>query len=108
MTPTPQATYASGAVVSTSASLAASVGAALIYWGVCVVAALYLADGGFEVLAATFVGAANGARTITGSRSRFEHVASYSYAGMWIGIMLAGLLHAPLAALVELAGVALR
>lgn len=103
MTPAAQTIYASGAIVSPAASFAASASAALIYVGVCVVAALYVTDGGFEVLAATLIGAAVGAKTAARSTARFELIASYSYAGMWAGLMLAGLLHEPLARLARLA-----
>lgn len=103
MTPATQTTYASGALIPPAASLAASASAAVIYVGVCVVAALYVTDGGFEVLAATLIGAAVGARTADRSTARFELIASYSYAGMWAGLMLAALLHEPLARLARLA-----
>lgn len=104
MTTVTQTSYASSAISSPAATFAASAIAAIVYVGVCGAAALYLADGGFEVLAATFIGAVFGATAKAGFDSRFERVASYSYAGMWIGIMLAGLLHEPLARLFELAG----
>jgi hypothetical protein len=82
-----------------ASSFAASISAGAIYLGVCAIAALYLGDGGFEVLAATLIGAAVGAKTSGGSDHRLERILDSSYAGMWIGLMLAGLLHEPLAGL---------
>lgn len=91
------------AAYSPAASFTASLLAAIIFIGVCILSALHLADGGFEILAATLVGAVVGMHATSGSPSRFERLADASFAGMWISIMVSGLLHEPLARLAQLA-----
>jgi hypothetical protein len=99
MTSTVQARRVASLNITPASSFAASIGAGAIYLGVCAIAAFYLADGGFEVLAATLIGAAIGAKTSGRSGRRLERMVDASYAGMWIGLMLSGMLHQPLAGL---------